>query len=473
MDSVFIRPDSTQGDPWVNRTLTEVIPNIITYSLTAYNNNQSVPQSLTIGATSNVVLEARANVDLYLSPQGALRMFETSVYPNTSIRTDTQFLSISRDGNSTVITTTPTVTFPTACNISLSHLALATQSNQQVLSTTEPFGFLVDNNIQVNGNAFINDHLVAVGNIYGNNLNMFRTYEDPNHDRIGFAFNINDEEQLELIKYSRYFDTDTRQHVVVTRKVVTFGGKPTYMTDPSDVIYDAFSLLDGAPVPTNSINTTNNVTFSGIGTGSVRPVVDTAARGFNMQLDGNTRFSGDIIPTYPSMYDIGASNLRLRSLYASSFDVINDAYYKGQPLVSSQWTSVSSNIHFPTSGIPGNVGIGTDDPLYRLTVNGEIASSGDHIAYSDARFKTQLEKIPTALQKLHKISGYTFRKVASSSNSISNRRHTGVVAQEVLKVLPEAVYEDSQGYMSVAYGNMMGLVIEAIKELDTKLEKFL
>ena len=51
-----------------------------------------------------------------------------------------------------------------------------------------------------------------------------------------------------------------------------------------------------------------------------------------------------------------------------------------------------------------------------------------------------------------------------------NPRHTGVIAQEVEQVLPEVVSTDAQGLKSVAYGNMVGLLIEAVKELSEKLE---
>ena len=43
---------------------------------------------------------------------------------------------------------------------------------------------------------------------------------------------------------------------------------------------------------------------------------------------------------------------------------------------------------------------------------------------------------------------------------------TGVIAQEVEKVLPEAITKDEDGYMAVAYGNMVGLLIEGIKTLN-------
>jgi hypothetical protein len=45
-----------------------------------------------------------------------------------------------------------------------------------------------------------------------------------------------------------------------------------------------------------------------------------------------------------------------------------------------------------------------------------------------------------------------------------------VIAQEVLEVLPEAVIGTEEGHYSVAYGNMVGLLIEAIKEQQVQID---
>jgi len=50
------------------------------------------------------------------------------------------------------------------------------------------------------------------------------------------------------------------------------------------------------------------------------------------------------------------------------------------------------------------------------------------------------------------------------------RRHTGVIAQELEEVLPEAVYDEvSTGMKTIAYGNVVGLLVEAIKELTARV----
>ena len=71
------------------------------------------------------------------------------------------------------------------------------------------------------------------------------------------------------------------------------------------------------------------------------------------------------------------------------------------------------------------------------------------------------------MAKVRQLTGYTYTRKDLGDKT---KRHTGLIAQDVEVVLPEAV-EEHGGIKGVAYGNMMGLVFEAIKELDDKLEE--
>jgi hypothetical protein len=95
-----------------------------------------------------------------------------------------------------------------------------------------------------------------------------------------------------------------------------------------------------------------------------------------------------------------------------------------------------------------------------------LTCSGDVVAYSDRNIKKDIEPIPDALAKVSRLGGYTFTRIDGGSE-----RRTGVIAQEVQEVLPEAVYTTENGTLTVAYGNMVGLLIEAIKELQQETEK--
>jgi hypothetical protein len=103
-------------------------------------------------------------------------------------------------------------------------------------------------------------------------------------------------------------------------------------------------------------------------------------------------------------------------------------------------------------------------------LTGAILSSNNITAYSDIRVKDNIEVIPNALDKIKKISGYTFTRTDVEDKE---QRYTGVIAQEVLKVLPEVVQlgATEEDIMSVAYGNMVGLLIEAIKEQQAQIEE--
>lgn len=100
-----------------------------------------------------------------------------------------------------------------------------------------------------------------------------------------------------------------------------------------------------------------------------------------------------------------------------------------------------------------------------ISVTGEILAEGNVTAYSDKRLKTNIEIIDDALSKVCTLSGYTYDRTDM------DLRQTGVIAQEVLKVLPEAVVGSEEETYGVNYGAMVGLLIESIKELKAEIEE--
>ena len=103
--------------------------------------------------------------------------------------------------------------------------------------------------------------------------------------------------------------------------------------------------------------------------------------------------------------------------------------------------------------------------LQNVEIDHDIIIHGNTIQDSDIRIKYDLRPIESALDKIQKLTGYTYNKYKHSN------RETGLVAQEVQQVLPEAVYEKDDGILGLAYGNLMGLVIEGIKELRQELQE--
>ena len=108
--------------------------------------------------------------------------------------------------------------------------------------------------------------------------------------------------------------------------------------------------------------------------------------------------------------------------------------------------------------------VGITCPTFTGNANfgaGEITAS-DFIITSDERLKSDINKIPKALDKVKELSGYTY--------TINEKESAGVIAQELLKVLPESVTTKDDGYYAVSYHGLVGLLIEAVKELSEKVK---
>jgi len=100
-----------------------------------------------------------------------------------------------------------------------------------------------------------------------------------------------------------------------------------------------------------------------------------------------------------------------------------------------------------------------------MRVFGNIKIDGIVMSASDNRLKRNINKIENALDKISKLNGVTYTKIGNDK-----LKETGLIAQEVKEVIPEVVYEDENGYLNIAYGNLLGLVIEAIKELKVLIK---
>jgi hypothetical protein len=99
-----------------------------------------------------------------------------------------------------------------------------------------------------------------------------------------------------------------------------------------------------------------------------------------------------------------------------------------------------------------------------LVVNGNVTAD-EVIDRSDLRLKTDISPIRNALEMVKDLEGVIYTR------KDSGKRETGVIAQDVEEVFPYVVSETSDGYLGVAYGRMVGLLIEAVKELSEQVEE--
>ena len=94
-----------------------------------------------------------------------------------------------------------------------------------------------------------------------------------------------------------------------------------------------------------------------------------------------------------------------------------------------------------------------------LTVQGSVTQ------LSDIRTKENVETVENGLDLVSQLRGVWYNKIGEED------RNVGVIAQEVEEVLPEVVKTDNDGMKSVDYGKMVGVLIEAIKDLKAEIEE--
>lgn len=116
---------------------------------------------------------------------------------------------------------------------------------------------------------------------------------------------------------------------------------------------------------------------------------------------------------------------------------------------------------------------GSGGSMFYFGAGGTGQSKSGWTTYSDRRLKTEIEKINDALSKINKLNGYTYSKFG--------QRQTGVIAQEVQEILPEAVMSSGfdvtlddgkvvKNALSLSPGDLVGLLVEGIKQLDSRID---
>jgi cytoskeletal protein CcmA (bactofilin family) len=126
---------------------------------------------------------------------------------------------------------------------------------------------------------------------------------------------------------------------------------------------------------------------------------------------------------------------------------------EGKTVINSK--STSGDIEFRFNNIA----------MHKLDATGNITIDGNLFLYSDQRIKKNIEYLDGSLDKLKYMRGVMYNLIKDPSK----KRQTGVIAQEIEKVLPEVI--DNKGeYKTVAYPNMVAFLIEVIKDINNKID---
>ena len=210
---------------------------------------------------------------------------------------------------------------------------------------------------------------------------------------------------------------------------------------------------------TGTLGVTNATTLS-----NTLDVTGVATFRSNVYLgDSDTIYFGDgnDLAIYHNGTDSYIDDQGTGSLYLRGNTSVNIQKYTGENMIVAT-ADGAVNLYYDNASKLNTISTG-------CSVTGELIVTGDITAFytSDQRLKDNIVPIPDALNKVLSISGNTF-----NWNEKSGKEGTeaGVIAQEILEVLPEAVTTRDNGYLAVHYDKLVPLLIEAIKDLKAEIE---
>ena len=136
----------------------------------------------------------------------------------------------------------------------------------------------------------------------------------------------------------------------------------------------------------------------------------------------------------------------------------------GGATISDKSDNVNYNVIFTSETSGSQTLAGIDTGTFTFNPSTGTLKAPEVQATSDETLKTNIVTIPAPLEKLEVIRGVNFNWKEN------NRYAMGVIAQEVEKVIPEAVGIDENGIRSVNYASLVGLLIEAVKTLSDRID---
>jgi hypothetical protein len=417
-----------------------VMSDIVTRKILSYPEVSDIPQSLTIGATADLIFESKGNTNLHIDPAKGVNFYHSTV-DSGELYQDGRFMTFSASNNSTELSAAANMLRlspgDTGRTTNVGSMIVNENTVSQLLNTDKS-EFKVMKNMSVLGdfsltgqffsptlnavnvvieNSLNVTHQVANGGMYGNNMNIWINKDDNKTDQhtnqIGYGFRINSNtEQLELFKYKRFSFMDSNGEIQQSgksqyRKVAHFGfGVSTYdkSSDITDTdILGTFSTLDALVSARSNTSNTSGAT----------------------------------------------------SLAGSEFWSMNS----------------NANIYYY-----GNIGLNKTFPQYSMDVNGTIMVSDtvistNYATASDVRIKTDITRLDNAicLDKVMQLEPSSFNIITDNS------RRTGFIAQELLEILPDSVSikENSslgiEDFHYVDYNSIVGHLVGAVQELGKKV----
>lgn len=368
------------------------------------DSTSNAPQTLFLGGTSNVVVEAGGDFRVFTS-NGVVE-YCSSHFGASNARTDDMLLRVQETNSvDTLLSAGGRLILQggdVSQSVTIGAFETLEDSNFQYLSTSKPSGFCVTDpmmygatltvqtdavvaqNLTVGNDVDVGRNMMVRGDFFAQGLNIWHDKSNASTsndtDQVGFSFRVTSDDQLELVRYSRFLSGNSNaQPVAVSQRLALFGGASNVTPESSS---------DTTPYNYSQLNNYLNV--------------------------------------YPAFSNQGAgsNSVSIQSVWGTTATA--DLYYNGS----------------------GNVGIHTSHPTAPLDVVGAVhatsfasdssISAASFLSTSDSRLKTVYGTVDNAncLQLICDLPLFHY----SFLDDPAQRVRTGFIAQSVAALMPDAVY---------------------------------
>lgn len=303
---------------------------------------------------------------------------------------------------------------------------------------------------------------------YNTTTNEFEGYQNNAWGAVGGGTTINNNADNRIITGSSTAETLEAETDLTYNAGTLAQGSGDFILDvPGNIILDA----DG-----NTISLKDGGTEIGqIGldsAGLVMSVIGADKDFFIAGDDGGTAITAVRI----DMSDAGRAVFNGGIDIAANYDIeLNDGTWTGEKDRKIQ--AHSGHIYYQSASHIFRKPSGTN--TCQVDGSGNFISVGNITAFgsiSDQRLKENIEVIENPIEKIKQLKGVTF------TYKKDGKKSTGLIAQDLQKVLPEAVYtaetigdefkgEKPEEHLAIRYGNTVGLLVEAIKELEARIKE--
>ena len=387
--------------------------------------------------------------------QSNQKVFHNSYHPNADKWTTARTLSLSGDVSGST-------SWDGSGNASIS-VTVADDSHNHTIANVDGLQTALNGKLSTSGKAADSNLLDGYDyTAFNSSVLMYHTTGSATRYKIRLPFNTN---SVRMLKFTISMYQSYTQH---DYEVAGYLYPSTNQWHSPSVVYKGTGTPDivvGRDTDGRAYVSVAGAAYTGVRVHSVTVGYngsDADAYNQDWSIASTTDVSNSVTPSIYKVWTSGNDGSG-SGLDADLLDGQHGSYYypasnpNGYTTNVGDVTGVTAGNGLTGGGASGSVTISMSG-----SYTGNFTASGDVTAFSDERLKSNVKTIDSALEKVQNLRGVTFDK--------DGREGLGVIAQEVQAVIPQVVIENEE-YLSVAYGNMVGLLIEAIKEQQVQIEE--